>query len=174
MELVPAMFGGVIPTDIQGMYWSGLQGMSTACDSAYYHTQEDTVDKLDLVFLSEVAIAFGQSLEALDESAPDSFEVHDTSLWKLEVTTEQVSAGLSVDLLATDASGTPQPNARVRASLVVDDFTRAHLEETQCDDNGTAQLTIPTAALSQGSSGRWLHLMAGKDYPLVEHIVALP
>ena len=174
MELVPAMFGGVIPTDIQGMYWGGLQGMSTACDSVYYHTPEDTIDKLDLVFLSEVAIAFGQSLTKLDESAPDSFAVHDTELWKLEVSTEQVADGLKVDLLAIDANGTPQPNASVRASLVVDDFTRAHLEETQCDETGKTQLTIPAAALSQGNSGRWLHLMAGKTYPLVEQIVALP
>ena len=47
MHTVPALFGGVVPTDIQGAYRWGIPGTSTACDSPWYHTRADTPDKVD-------------------------------------------------------------------------------------------------------------------------------
>ena len=48
LELVPTLFGGIIPTDIQGIYRNGVPTASTAVDSPWYHTIEDTPDKVDL------------------------------------------------------------------------------------------------------------------------------
>ena len=47
MGLVPQLFGGIIPTDIQGIYRNGIPTISTAVSGPYYHTTEDTPDKVD-------------------------------------------------------------------------------------------------------------------------------
>ncbi|MBW2458164.1 MAG: hypothetical protein JRI68_26910 [Deltaproteobacteria bacterium] len=87
------------------------------------------------------------------------------------MTTATGSGGLAVDILVTDAAGTPQPQAQVTAWLDVDDFERAHRVELTADDAGAATMVIPDAALSQGSGSRWLHVTAGESYPLAERIV---
>src|SRR5439155_21068961 len=47
LELVAQLLGGIIPTDIQGIYRSGVPTVSTAVNGPYYHTTEDTPDKVD-------------------------------------------------------------------------------------------------------------------------------
>src|SRR5439155_23286562 len=37
MDLVAELFGGVIPTDVQGLYRSGSPAVATAVDAPYYH-----------------------------------------------------------------------------------------------------------------------------------------
>ena len=104
MEAVPQLFGGVIPTDIQGMYWYGLQGVSTACDTPYYHTTEDTPEKVDTAFLAKTAGHFVAALEALDRADPAAFRVRDPHLWTIDAKTTSGASGLAVDVVATTAA----------------------------------------------------------------------
>ena len=173
MELVPSFFGGVIPTDIQGFYWGGIQGATTACDSPYYHTTEDTPDRVDVAFLVEAVAGFRQALASLDQVAADSFSARDRSVWDIEATTAHAGSDLVVDLVVRDASGAAQPSSNVRLWLDVDDFTRAFDAQLQTDAQGAAQVVVPASALGAGAGGRWLHVTAGADYPLAERILPL-
>jgi hypothetical protein len=173
METVPALFGGLIPTDIQGMYWYGLQGFSTASDSPYYHTVEDTPDKIDVPFLAEAVLHFEEALDLIDLVPPAALGVHDPFVWKIApTTTADASGALDVDVLVTDASGAPQADATVKLWLDVDDFTRVFRTQATSDASGRARFTIPAAALARGRGDRWVHVTAGRTHPLAE--TALP
>ena len=166
METVPALFGGVIPTDIQGMYWYGLQGFSTASDSPYYHTVEDTPDKIDMPFLADAILHFERALDLVDLVPPAALDVHDPFVWKITPTTTAAASGdLDVEVLVTDANGVPQPGATVKLWLDVDDFTRVHRAQAAADASGRARFVIPAAALARGRGDRWVHVTAGVAPP---------
>jgi hypothetical protein len=175
MEVVPAQFGGLIPTDIQGMYWSGLQGATTFCDSPYYHTTADTPDKVDTAFLAQAAMGIERMTESFDDFALATFHKHDAKLWSPTVQTTTLASGdLQVDVTALDADGLTQAAAQVRVWVDVDDFTRAFKVEVKADGQGKAQVIVPKPALTQGQGGRWLHVTAGQTYPLSERLSPLP
>ncbi len=174
LELVPAFFGGIIPADIQGMYWYGLQGVSTACDSAYYHTTEDTPDKVDVAFLADAVLAFEAALTALDRAAASEFALHDPQVWIIEALTSTATDGLDVELTVTDGHDVARGGAAVRVWVDVDDFTRVFDENSLTDATGKTTVHIPSTALQAGSGARWLHVTAGESYPLAERIVPLP
>jgi aminopeptidase YwaD len=175
MEFVPATFGGLVPTDIQGMYWYGMQGMTTYCETEYYHTSEDTPDKVDVDFLARGTLALYDTLAVLDGEPAQSFAARDALLWEPTVdTASSADGGLDVTITARDSAGTAQPKARVRVWVDVDDFTRSFEENIEADAAGVATVHVPPAALTQGSSGRWLHVTAGKTYPLSERLKQLP
>ncbi len=173
MELVPKLFGGIIPTDIQGMYWYGLQGFTTACNSPYYHTIKDTPDKVDTAYLADAASRFAETLSGLDRSDDRTFQVHDPKLWLPQVVPSQAGADLVVDVVARDAAGTAQAGAKVTLMLDVDDFTRASLQEAQADAKGHVAFTVPAAALHKGQGSRFIHVTTGVDFPLSEVILPL-
>lgn len=173
MEAVPALFGGIIPTDIQGMYWAGLAGFSTACDSPYYHTPEDTPDKIDVGFLADAVIRFQDALAALDAGGAVTtagLRVHDPEVWKLAVSATAAGDDQSIAITVTDAAGAPQAGAVVTAWVAVDGFTRSFQATTTSDADGDATVVLPAAALAAGSGDRWLHVTAGETYPLAEAI----
>jgi Zn-dependent M28 family amino/carboxypeptidase len=175
MELVPGQFGGLIPTDIQGMYWSGLQGLTTYCDTPYYHTTEDTPDKLDMGFLAQGSIHMARLVETFDQFTLQTFHKHDSQTWSPTVkTTPQASGDLLVDVEALDAYLTPQADAQVIVWVDVDDFTRAFKLETKADSAGKASVTVPKSALTMGKGKRWLHVTTGQTYPLAERLSPLP
>lgn len=175
MEVVPQMFGGLIPTDIQGMYWGGLQGATTYCDSPYYHTTEDTPDKVDLGFLAKGAMAIARMSAACNDYPLTSFHKRDDQVWFPAV--QQVAQGngdVQVTVTAQDRSGTAQPGARVAVWVDVDDFTRAFRVAGTADGAGKLTVTVPKSALAQGAGGRFLHVTTGKSYPQSEQIFPLP
>lgn len=174
MDLVPDLFGGVIPTDIQGMYWFGVQGVMAVCDTPYYHTPEDTPDKIDFEFFARTMLLFVDMMEVLDGTEREDLEVHDPTVWKLDVTTEPSGADLSVTVTARDAHDVEQDGANVWIWVDVDDFTRTHRETALTGPDGSVSVIIPEAGLTAGQGGRWLHVTAGEDYPLAESITPLP
>ncbi|MBW2529380.1 MAG: M28 family peptidase [Deltaproteobacteria bacterium] len=174
LELIPALFGGVIPTDIQGAYWHGVQGMITACDSPYYHTTEDTPEKIDVPFLAEAVLGFERALAALDRAPAVDFSERDPAVWSVEATTANAADGLDVTVAVTDAAGVAQGNAVVRVRVDVDDFTRTFDETTVADGDGQVTVNVPATALAAGSGERWLHVTAGDGYPLAERVLPLP
>ena len=73
----------------------------------------------------------------------------------------------------TDATAHPQADARIEATLMVDDFFPSGAVVTRTDAAGHTQLTFPAAAAEQGSGRRFLHVTAGPRYPLVERVLAI-
>jgi aminopeptidase YwaD len=173
MEMVPAMFGGVVPTDIQGIYRWGVPGASTACDTPWYHTTADTPDKVHLPFLAQAAARWRRAVATLDALADEALSARDPHLWTLAAVTSEGQAGLHLDLRAASGDGKPAGGARVEVWLDVDDFTRVFHASLLTDAGGAAFLTIPREALHRGTSGRYLHITAGETWPLVERILPL-
>ncbi len=173
MELVPLMFGGIIPTDIQGTYRYGVQGFSTACDTPYYHTVADTPDKLDYTFLAKAITTLAAGIDTMSQSPPSAYNVRDDALYRLDVTRHQVAQGLDVDVSVTDSFGNAVPLVKVSVWLDVDDFTRVFRSTMRSDGAGRLTVQIPATELSKGSGQRFIHVTAGMDYPLAETILPL-
>jgi hypothetical protein len=173
IDLIP-MSTGRIPGDIEGMYWYGIQGYTSGCQSPWYHTPEDTPDKLDMDFFVQVMPAHVSFLELLDQLPVESLQVHDPTVWKIEATTAPSGNDLTVTALVRDADDTAQDGASVWVRVYVDDNTSTHTDETVTGSDGSASVLIPESALTAGQGPRWLYVLAGEDYPLALSITALP
>ena len=88
MELVPQIFGGIIPTDIQGIYRNGVPTASTAVDSPWYHTVEDTPDKVDINAEAQDVDDFDKALGFLLADDKSQFTGLDDKLWQATLTEE--------------------------------------------------------------------------------------
>jgi Zn-dependent M28 family amino/carboxypeptidase len=174
LEVVAQLFGGIIPTDIQGMYRSGVPTVTTAVTNPYYHTMMDTPDKVDLQLLVESTDAFDTAIELMMKQEPAAFAVVDPQLWTTEVTTSAVGATFVVDAIVRDGSGAPAAGARASAAILYDDFFQAATATAITDAGGRAHFELPAGAVTMGRGNRFVHVGAGPIYPLVEKIVALP
>src|SRR5262249_51645614 len=85
MDLVAELFGGIIPTDIQGFYRTGSPAIATAVDAPYYHTCEDTPDKVDIQRLEDTVLAFDRALDLLMTVPAERFSARDPALWRVEL-----------------------------------------------------------------------------------------
>lgn len=173
LEIVADLFGGIIPTDIQGTYRSGVPTATTAATNNYYHTVKDTPDTVDLDLLAASADAFDRSLDSLYKDTPDQFKVIDDTLWQATLTATP-GAMLAIDATITDGSGAPQPDIHATASVMVDDFTQVATLHGTTDASGKVHFETDGAVAQMGSGNRFVHVTAGPEYPLVEKIVALP
>jgi Zn-dependent M28 family amino/carboxypeptidase len=176
MEIVPQIFGGLIPTDIQGIYRNGVPTASTAVDSPWYHTVEDTPDKVDTAALAQSVDDFDTALGTLLTDEPEAFAGLDPKLWQATLTTAPRAAGdpLVVDVAVADANGAPQANAKVEATLLYDDFFTAQQQDATSGADGHVSFTFLPAVVGMGSGNRFLHVTAGPDYPFTEQILHLP
>ncbi|HUS28714.1 MAG TPA: M28 family peptidase [Kofleriaceae bacterium] len=166
MEIVAQLFGGIIPTDIQGAYRGGTPTASTAVTNPYYHTVKDTPDKVDLALLVESTDAFDAAIDNLGKLTPEDFAVADPQLWTAEVAV----TGTTVDVTVKTGSGAPGANAKVEAAVMHDDFMLDGEVNATTDASGHVTLTIPAST----GAKRFLHVTAGPVYPLAETIIALP
>jgi Zn-dependent M28 family amino/carboxypeptidase len=173
LEVVAMLFGGIIPTDIQGVYRSGVPTVTTAVTNAYYHTVDDTPDKVDLRLLADSSDAFDAALDFIMHNEPAVYEQPDRKLWTTEVTTTE-GAMFMVDATFQDGDGAAGAGAVATAAILVDDFTLAATVTATTDASGHAVFALPPAALAMGSGNRFLHVTAGPTYPLVEKIIPLP
>jgi Zn-dependent M28 family amino/carboxypeptidase len=176
MELVPTLFGGLIPTDIQGIYRNGVPTASTAVDSPWYHTVEDTPDKVDTTIEAQDVDDFDKALGLLLQDDKSQFAGLDDKLWQASVTAPAVGASdpLVADVVVSDATGAPQANAPVDGVVLVDDFFSAGEAHAVTDVTGHASLTFPAGAASMGSGNRFVHVSSGPTFPYVEQILPLP
>jgi hypothetical protein len=173
MDLVPELFGGVIPTDIQGLYRGGTPAVSTAVDSPFYHTVEDTPDKVDLPRLEETVLAFDRALDSLLLETPERFGARDPALWSAEVSARPSADELVVEVEVRNAGGEPQRGAQVEAVLLYDHFFEAATRSVRSDGEGRARLVFSAAEWLERPAPRFVHVTAGVRYPLVETVVAL-
>jgi aminopeptidase YwaD len=173
LEIVAQLFGGIIPTDIQGMYRGGTPTVSTAVTNPYYHTVNDTPDKVDLQLLVESTDAFDASIDYIGKLEPADLAMPDPALWTAQVTTT-MGATLSVDVTVRDGGGATRADAIVVVTAMHDDFFLGAEIKGMTDANGRVVLDLPASVLTQGQGKRFIHVTAGPVYPLAEQIVALP
>lgn len=176
LEIVAQLFGGIIPTDIQGMYRGGVPTVTTAVTNPYYHTVEDTPDKVDLQLLADSTDAFDEAISNLEQLVPADFEVVDPELWTAELATTPSTGGgpFVIDAVIRDGAGAPRGGVTASASVLVDDFTHAITIDVTTDADGRARFELPASEITRGAGNRYVHVTAGPTYPLVEKIVALP
>jgi hypothetical protein len=174
MHLVPGLFGGTIPTDIQGHVRRGHPGLATACDTPWYHTEGDTPDKLDLPLFEAALERLDQALQHLLECDDAQLAPRDPEVWTLSIELTPSADGLAARLCARDGRGQACAGARLEVSICVDDFTRVFRARIAADADGRALALLPRRALQSGRGSRWLHATAGREYPLCEEILPLP
>ncbi len=172
LEIVAQLFGGIIPTDIQGAYRGGTPTVSTAVTNPYYHTHLDTPDKVDLTLLIESTDAFDAAIDNLGKLSPADLAVPDPQLWTADVTTAQ-GAMFDITVNVRDGVGMPRANAKVEAVAMHDDFFLSAETTGTTDASGAVTLHLPASVLTAGSGNRFVHVSAGPTYPLVEKILAL-
>jgi Zn-dependent M28 family amino/carboxypeptidase len=175
MDAVPQIFGGVIPTDIQGIYRNGVPTASTAVDSPWYHTVGDTPDKVDVDMLAGAVDAFDAALGELLKDDPARFAGLDAKLWRATVSARPRGAAdpLTIDVDLADARGGRPMLAPVQATLLVDDFFAAAQLTGTTDTAGHASFTFPAAAATTGAGNRYVHVTAGASFPVVEQIISI-
>jgi hypothetical protein len=172
MDLVPELFGGVIPTDIQGLYRAGTAAVATAVEAPWYHTVEDTPDKVDLARLVETVIGFDRLIDVLMAAgAGERLRARDVALWRLDVATRRDGDELVVEVRTRDWGGRPCVDARISVTLFHDDFFASAEAETRSDGDGTARLRFG-AALQRGER-RFVHVTAGDRFPRAEADIAV-
>jgi Zn-dependent M28 family amino/carboxypeptidase len=173
LELVAELLGGIIPTDIQGIYRSGVPTVSTAVTGPYYHTTEDTPDKVDLQLLAESTDGFDDALDRMMKGELADFAKVDDKVWTAAAVTTPGDPVL-VTLTVRDGSGVSQPNVPAHATLLVDDFFLAGQADGITDAEGVVQFAFPASVATMGKGNRFVHFGAGPKYPMVEKVLALP
>jgi len=171
MDLVPELFGGVIPTDIQGLYRAGTPSVSTAVDSPYYHTEADTPDKVDLARLAETVTLFDRAIDRLLAEPPERFAAHDPALWRAELSARMGGGRLIVDVAIASGAGSPRAGAAVEAVLFHDHFFESASGHARTDGAGRATLELACDAELRGP--RFVHVTAGERWPLVEAVLPI-
>jgi len=173
LEIVAKLFGGIIPTDIQGHYRGGVPTVTTAVTNPYYHTVKDTPATVDLQLLADSSDAFDTAIDYLMALTPADFAVVDPQIWTAAVTTTP-GATFTVTAAVKDGAGAPQPGAKATAAILYDDFSLASTQTATADASGTVTFQFPAAATTMGTGSRFVHVSAGPTYPLTEQIMALP
>jgi hypothetical protein len=166
MDLVAELFGGVIPTDVQGLYRSGAPAVATAVDAPYYHTAGDTPERVDLPRLEETVLAFDRALDQLMTVPAERFGVRDPALWRADVELRRDGDALVAEVSVRDGGGRAQAAAAVEAVLFADDFFEVATARAATDGSGAVTLRLPAPV--DREQRHFLHVSAGARWPLVE------
>jgi hypothetical protein len=108
ISLLKGASGGIIPTDIEGFYAQGVQGVTTAGISPYYHTTQDTADKFSLADVDRVTEFLNALLRNLQLIPPEGLAVREVP--KVEVAapaSARAGAPVPVDITVTNVDGSP-------------------------------------------------------------------
>jgi hypothetical protein len=176
LDRIARMFGGIIPTDIQGMYRSGVPTISTASFSAWYHTRNDTPDKVDTTALARVVRTFGRTIDRLQTKPAEQFKALDSKLWDADV--EVISRGAQdnqalVAVTLKDSKGELLPQQNVTGTFFCDDFFASREVASRTDGQGKAVIAFKDE-LVNCKGRRWVHVTAGPEFPLVEKVRSVP
>ena len=173
MDLVPELFGGVIPTDVQGLYRAGTAAIATAVDAPYYHTAADTPDKVDLARLEETVEAFDRALDRLLLAPADRFRVRDPALWRIDCDLRRDPPTIALDVRVLDGAGRPCDGAVVDATLFYDDFFERGQARAASDRQGRASLRLTEPERGGDGARRFVHITAGARFPLAERVLRI-
>jgi Zn-dependent M28 family amino/carboxypeptidase len=96
--------GGIIPTDLQPFYSSGVHGLSTFTNTSYYHTNQDTPDKVDRAAHQRVSEYLADLLVNVQSIPPAAF-----------------ATGREVPTVTVDAPSTATPGTAIKVQVHIDD-----------------------------------------------------
>ncbi|HEU4534173.1 MAG TPA: M28 family peptidase, partial [Polyangiaceae bacterium] len=187
LENVAPLSGGLIPTDVQGMYWSGIDGTIAFGASPFYHTSADTPSTVDLPFLATNTAALRQLVNEVDQEPAASFGSTDPNRMYPEVHVDRSNPAFArVDVTVRDFAGQPVPTPWARVQLFVDDFItpqqagvpaqNAAVQEVVGDQNGKVTFDIASSLMKAGKASRWVHVRVGKAterFPRGEGVVEI-
>src|SRR3712207_966643 len=74
---VRAISGGIIPTDLQPFYSAGIQGFSTFSSTPYYHTRQESPDKIDPTSLQRVTAFLRDFLLDVQRLPPEALQIRE-------------------------------------------------------------------------------------------------
>jgi Zn-dependent M28 family amino/carboxypeptidase len=112
---VRAVSGGIIPTDLQPFYSSGVQGFSTFSSTPYYHTREESPDKIDNASLQRATAFLRDFLLDVQRVPPEALLVREIP--RVDVfapSRARAGAAVPVEVRVTDPSGRPVDDVPVR------------------------------------------------------------
>jgi hypothetical protein len=100
--------GGIIATDLEGFYGAGVQGVSTAALSGYYHTTEDTADKVNTTDLERVTTFLDALVRNVQDVPPPALLVREVPTLELSAPQKAApGAAVPIDLRLTGTDGRP-------------------------------------------------------------------
>jgi Iap family predicted aminopeptidase len=173
LNFVAKTFGGIIPTDIQGTFRSGIPTISTASSTPWYHTRNDTPDKVDTGSVVRTVNAFSRTTDQFLSRPVQDYRFIDGSLWTATLAVFSATSSMAqVGVSLAKADGTPLPNTNVTGTLFCDDFFAAPDVVVRTDAQAHATFTWQRE-LQNCKGKRWVHITAGESYPLVEKVVSL-
>ncbi len=103
-----AVSGGIIATDIEGFYAQGVQGISTASSSPYYHTTEDTHETINTADLERVTSYIRDLTRSAQSLPPQAFQMREVPVVKVDAPAKAAAgAAVPIDITVTDPFGQP-------------------------------------------------------------------
>jgi len=100
--------GGIIPTDIEGFYAQGVQGVSTASSSPYYHTTGDTGETINVADLERVTTYIRDLTRSVQLFAPQTLAFDEVPTVHVTAPATAVpGASIPVDVRILDPLGQP-------------------------------------------------------------------
>lgn len=151
-ETVRTLSGGLLPTDIQGFYAQGIQGLSTTTSAPYYHTTADTAYTVDPGALDRSTRILAHTLQQLEQAPPERFgrngmpEVKITPRWGGEETPP--FQGYLLDVAVHDHKGRPIDDATVTILANHQGYWPLFSNQAKPLGNGHYQMTWNMAAQS--------------------------
>jgi hypothetical protein len=109
-----SLSGGIIATDIEGFYAQGVQGVTTASASPYYHTTGDTSETVNVADLERVSTYLRDFTRTVQLVPPEGLVLREVP--KVEVSapaTAAPGAAIPVEIKITDPLGQPVDGDRV-------------------------------------------------------------
>ena len=176
LNTVARTFGGIIPTDIQGFFRSGIPTISTASSTPWYHTKNDTPDKVDTGAVVKTVREFSRATDQFLSHPPNEYAFVDGSLWQAQLgVTFGAPTGerAVVNAVLLKDSQHALPNTPVTGTLFCDDFFAQPVVHATTDARGQVSFTFDKA-LAGCKGRRWFHLTAGPQFPLVEKVTSIP
>lgn len=147
MAATRSQTGGIIPTDIEGFYAQGVQGVSTASSSPYYHTTHDTSDKINVADLERVTTYLETLLRVVQPLPPAALQLREVPQVTVSAPrTAPPGAAVPVDITVTDPLG--RGIAGDRVLVLADQRDNWAVAESVAEDlgGGRYRWTLPAGA----------------------------
>ena len=145
---VRSISGGIIPTDLQPFYSAGVQGFSTFSSTPYYHTRQESPDKIDNTSLQRVTAFLRDFLLDVQRVPPQALQVREVP--RVTVTAPpRASAGAAVpvEVRVTDPTGAPVRDVAVKMlANQGGHWPVAESPAEETDEPGRYRWTLPAGA----------------------------
>jgi len=142
-----ALSGGIIATDIEGFYAQGVQGVTTASASPYYHTTGDTQETINLADLERVTTYLRDLTRTVQLVPPEGLVLREVP--KVEVSAPSSAApggAIPVEVKITDPLGQPVDGDRVLVLADQRDNWAVVEGVAEAVGGGRYRFTIPAGA----------------------------